>query len=249
MFRKASPLRVLADPLVDHRPELGIVLAKRDGQTAAGAHGGVVVDREAGEHLAPELGQIVVHDRNRGKARVDHLENVIVFEHVGSLVDRHRGLAPCLQADVQFREAVVIDAVFSHEHRLAGQVVDRGDRRRARSGDHHFIHVGAGRLRESRNHLQFWPHRHHGRDHVDGAFQEGRPQHVARHRHHHHVQFEIAGLQLLVQIVLERLERLVGQPALLPLVDEVVGAVERHAHANRAALHHLVEVAGERLVE
>ena len=202
----------------------------------------------SGEHLAPELGQIVVHDGDRGEAGVDHLEHVIVFEHVGGLVDHHGRLAARLQLLVQAGEALVIDARLSDEHLLAGQIVHRGDRRRSWPGDHHFAHVGARRLREGDELLQLGPDGHHGRDHVDLAAREGRVQLIARHRHDHHVHLEVAGLQVRVQIVLEQLQRLVGHPTLLPLVDEVVRAVERHGHANRATLDHLVEVAGERLV-
>ena len=55
------------------------------------------VHRDAGEHLAPELGQIVVHDGDRREAGVDHLEHVVVFEHVGRLVDHDRRLAARFQ--------------------------------------------------------------------------------------------------------------------------------------------------------
>ena len=71
---------------------------------------------------------------------------------------------------------------------------------------------------------------------------------IARHRDHHHVNLEFAGLQVLVQIVLEDLQPLVGQAALLPFVDEVVRAVERDGHADCATLHQFVEVAGERRI-
>ena len=51
-----------------------------------------------------------------------------------------------------------------------------------------------------------------------------------------------------VEVVLERFHRLVGETALLPLVDEVMRSIERHGHANVAPLDHLVEVTGKRLV-
>ena len=92
---------MLPEPRVDDLSELGILLAKRDGQVAAGPHGDVRVHRDVGEHLAPELGQVVVHDGDRGEAGVDHLEHVIVFEDVGRLVDHHRRLAARLQLLVQ----------------------------------------------------------------------------------------------------------------------------------------------------
>ena len=239
---------MLAEPSVDSLPELGIVLAKGDGQAAAGAHGDVFVNRDAGEHLAPELGQVVVHDRDRGDAGVDHLEDIVVFEHVGSFVDDHDGLAACFQLRVQLDDAVVIGARRPDEHRLAGQIVDRGNRRRSRPGDDHLAHVGARRLGEGGNRLQFGPDRHHRRDHVHLALQEGWSQQIARHGHDDHMHFEVARLEVRVQIGLEQLEGFERQPALLPPVDEVVRAVERHADAKRAALDDLVEVSGERLV-
>ena len=110
VFRKASPFPCFRIHVVDGLAELGILLAKRDGQAAAGAHGDVFVHGDAGEHLAPELGQIVVHDGDRGEAGVDHLEHVIVFEDVGGLVDHHGRLAARFQLLVQLGEALVIDA-------------------------------------------------------------------------------------------------------------------------------------------
>ena len=89
VFRKASPFTVLPDPLVDGLPELGVLLAKRDRQPAAGAHGDVLVNRDAGEHLAPELGQVIVYNRDRNEAGIDHLEHIVVFEHVRGFVDHH----------------------------------------------------------------------------------------------------------------------------------------------------------------
>ena len=65
-----------------------------------------LVHLDAGEHLAPELGQIVVHDGNRGEAGVDHLEDVVVFEHVGRLVDDDGRLAARFQLLVQAGRAI-----------------------------------------------------------------------------------------------------------------------------------------------
>ena len=58
---------------------------------------------------------------------------------------------------------------------------------------------------------------------------------IARHRHDDDVHLEVAGLQVRVQIVLERFQRLVRQAPLLPLVDEVVRAVEGHARRESRA--------------
>ncbi len=90
---EAVALAVPCEPRVDGLAELGILLAKRDGQVAAGPHRDVRVHLEIGEHLAPELGQIVVHDGDRREAGVDHLEHVIVFEDGGGLHEHDWRLA------------------------------------------------------------------------------------------------------------------------------------------------------------
>src|SRR6185436_16573567 len=77
---KGVTLLVLPEPVVDGLAELWVVFAKRDGQAATGTHGDVFVNGDAGEHLPPELGQIVVHDRDRNEPGVDHFEDVVVFE-------------------------------------------------------------------------------------------------------------------------------------------------------------------------
>ena len=77
------------------------------------------------------------------------------------------------------------------------------------------VRVGSEKAASSSS---FGPDGHHRRDHVDLAVREGGIQLIARHRHDHHVHLEVAGLQLRVQIVLERLQRLVRQiPRSCPL--------------------------------
>ena len=203
---------------------------------------------DAGKHFAPELGQIVVDDGDWREAGVDHLEHVIVLEDGGGFDEHGRRLAARLQLLVQLDEALFIDAPLADEHLLAGEIVRRGDRWRAWPGDHNFAHIGTRRLREGRELLQLGSDGHHGRDHVHLAAREGRVQLIARHRHDHHVDLEVAGLQVRVQIVLELLQGLVRQPPFLPLVNEVVRAVERYGGANRATLDQGIEVAGKRLV-
>ena len=158
------------------------------------------------------------------------------------------GGLPCsLNLAFRLLRALGVDAPLADEHLLAGQIVHGGNRRRARAGDHHFVDIGAGRVREGDEFLALGRDGHHRGDHVDQAADEGRVELVALHRHQHHVHLEVPGLQVLVELALEQLRPLVGDPALLPLVDEVVRAVEGHADADRAPLDHLVEVASERL--
>ena len=166
---EAVPLAVLPQPLVDLLTQLGIVLAERDGQHAAGAHRNVAVHVEIGEHLLPEAGQIVVDDGDRRETGIDHLEHVIVLENIGGLVNHHGRLAARGELLVQPDEAVVIGAQLANEHLAAGQVVHGGDRRRTGPGDHDLTHVGAGRLREGHELLELGPDGLHGRHHVDRA--------------------------------------------------------------------------------
>ena len=95
------------------------------------------------------------------------------------------------------------------------------------------VRVGSEKAHER---LQLGRDGHHRGDHVHFAAYEGGVQLIARDWHDHDVDLEVAGLQVRVQIVLEQLQRLVGNPPLLPLVDEVVRAVEGHGHANHATL-------------
>ena len=240
---------VLLDPRVDQIPKLRTLFAERHRQLTAGPHGDIAVHRDVLEHRAPEFGQIVVHDCDRCEAGVHHLEHVIVFEDIGSDRDRDRRLAARLQLRVQGRETVVVDAPLADEHLLAGQIVNSLDRRRSWPGDDDFVDAAARRHREGDEFFPLGGHGHHGRDHVHRAARESGVELLARHRQDDHVDLEVAGLQVRVEIVLEQLQRLVRQSALLPLVDEVVRAVERHGYADRAALDHLVEVAGERLLQ
>ena len=73
---------------------------------------------------------------------------------------------------------------------------------------------------------------------------ERQTQLVARHRHEHDVHAQVPCLMFLVQDLLELLERVVGDPALLPLVDEVVRLRVGRQHADPAPLDHPVEIPG-----
>jgi hypothetical protein len=60
---------------------------------------------------------------------------------------------------------------------------------------------------------------------------------------------QIARLENGVQPILEVLKVVVRSAALETVVDEIVGPVVRDAGANQPAFDHLVEVAGEPLME
>ena len=160
---------MLPQPLVDLLTQSGIVLAERNGQHSVGAHRDVAVHVEIGEHLLPEVGQIVVDDGDRRETGIDHLEHVIVLEDVGGLVNHHGRPAARDELLVQPGEALVIGAHLANEHLATGQVVHGGDRRRTRPGDHDLTHVGACRLREGHDLLELGPDGLHGGHHVDRA--------------------------------------------------------------------------------
>ncbi len=67
---------------------------------------------------------------------------------VGASTNTAGGLPARHQLLVQLDEALLINAPFADEHLLAGKIVQRGDGRRAWSGDDYFADVRARRLRE-----------------------------------------------------------------------------------------------------
>ena len=79
--------------------------------------------------------------------------------------------------------------------------------------------------------------------------QEPRDELVARHRDRDDVHGHDLVAELLVQLLLEGLDRLVGDPDLAAAVDEVEDRVLHGEHADDPPLHHAVEVALERLHE
>lgn len=70
---------------------------------------------------------------------------------------------------------------------------------------------------------------------------------VARHWHEDDVELERVRAELLVEVVLERLEQFIGKPVLVPPVQEVEGPAVHDQRAQHPALLHAVPVAGEGL--
>ena len=69
VFRKASPFWCFRIQLLTASRSLGLSLRKATAKAATGSHGNVFVNGDPGEHLSPELGQVVVHDRDRRRDR------------------------------------------------------------------------------------------------------------------------------------------------------------------------------------
>ena len=151
---------------------------------------------------------------------------------------------------VQRDQALPGAAVLAGVDVLPGQVVDRGDRRGARTGHDHLADVGAGGIGEVHDRLQLRPDDDLGHHAVDLALRQRRGQQVAWQRHEDDADLRrVRRLELLVQLLLERLPQLVGRASLHAVVHEVERAIEGGAHADEPALRHLVEVAGEPLVQ
>ncbi len=187
-------------------------------------------------------------DHDRDEPGAGHLEQVVVLEVPRDLPDGHRRPALRLQVGIQRDQALPDAAVLAGVDVLPRKVVDRGDLGGARAGHHDLAHVRASGPREIHDRLQLRPDddlRHRA---VDLACRQRRAQLVARHRHERDGDLRrTRPLELLVEVILERLPQLVGHAPLLALVHEVEGAIEGAADADHPARHHLVEVAGERL--
>jgi hypothetical protein len=79
---------------------------------------------------------------------------------------------------------------------------------------------------------------------VAAAVEESLDHVPARHGHEHDVEGQGALRPLLVVVLLEEREAVVGEAALRPLVDEIERLRIRHEHPHPPALDHAVEVAG-----
>ena len=205
----------------------------------------VGMDRHVLENLLPVLRQVVVHDGRGNEARVHHFHQVVVLEALGRLLDCDGGFAFRLQRPVQRLQARMVAGRLADEDFLPGQVIQRGDGRRARGCDKDLVHVLPRRIGEVHDFLPLGRDCQLGDDHVDLTRLERRNQHVPRHRDGDDVDLQIAGLQFLVQLLFEEGQVFVGESPLDTFVDEVERAVERYRGPDQPALDHLVEVSGE----
>ena len=132
-------------------------------------------------------------------------------------------------------------------HLVAGEVVERGERRRRRPGDHDLDHRLVGRDREIDALRALRSDGEVGDSEVTGALQQSRQQLLARGRQRDHGNWPGLQLVLLVEVDLEVLERVRHQAALRALVVEEQRPRVRHQHPYHAPLEHAVEVAAPRL--
>ena len=78
---------VLLEKGVHRRLELGTVLAHGPGNATTLAENDVVAHPDVLEHVFPEFGLVVVHNRPGQQAGVDHLDQVIVFQGTRERLD------------------------------------------------------------------------------------------------------------------------------------------------------------------
>ena len=231
----------------DELVELGLqertVLAHRPGDLGVRAQDDVRVKLQLGQHLGPELRQVVVHDDVLDEPGVGHLEQVLVLEVVRREPNPRRLLAALGQVGVQLLDALVVDRSLPNEDFLVGKIVHGGDRRGIRTRDDDLGDVRRGRFREVHLLQALGGHRQGGRRDVPAPVEEGRRQLVAADRDEGDEDPQVAGLVLLVELVLEHLEGFVGDAAGRALVDEVVRLVVHDQDADVPALLQGVEVA------
>ena len=112
-------LTVRFEPRIDCRAERRVLPAHGHCQVGSRPDGHVLVHLEGRKHPCPELSKVIVHDDDGHEPPVDHLEQVVVFEHLGCGRDDDRRPAAGGQVSVQAFEAFEVAAAPPDEHRLS----------------------------------------------------------------------------------------------------------------------------------
>ena len=205
--------------------------------------------RQIGQDLGPQRRQVVVGHGDAVEPGAHHLEHVLGLQRLVDGADAHRCLALALEPRVEQLQALPVAARRPHPDFLPREIVESGESRARRTGDHDLLDSGHGRLREVDD---LSPLRGDGdgadRD-VGVAVGQAFEQIAAGDRHDHDLDRQRAGLVLLVEVLLEELERLVGLSMLRGGVDEVLRVVVGDDGADDPALAQLVEVFRQLLVE
>ncbi len=204
---------------------------------------------QAGEDLQVEIGHELVHHRCRNEPRVDHLQNVAVLEHLLGREDGDGRLACGLEARVEPPQVLGVAARKTDVDLLARQVLEAGHRGSGGAGDQHLPHAAHEGIREVHLLLPLGRDGELGGGDVALAGEQARNELVARHRDRDDVDRDDLLAELLVELLLEGLDRLVGDPDLAPLVDKVEDRVLHGQDPDDPPLEHAVEVATERLDE
>ena len=237
-------LRVPVDKRVQLLHQLRAVLSDHHGRFAVRADRRSRVDGQIGEDLFPQLRDLVVDDRHRRQARVDHLEDVFVGEDFRSRIQLHGRLAGLGELLVEQLHVLGRDVRLTHVDFFAAEIFDALDRRDAGSGDDDRRNARPCRLGEIDRLLPPGGRELSGRHDVASAIQKCRDQLVVCHRDEDHVHANVLVRVLLVQISLEDLKRFVDGAALRAFIDEVIRLRVGREHSDEPALDHRVEIAG-----
>ena len=190
---------------------------------------------------------LVDHD-DGDETGVHHLEQVLVLEQLVGEGQLRRRASRQTEAIVQADEALVVAARLPDDDLFAAQVVDGLELRFVRAGRPgdddlvHSGHEGLGEVHElsARVGNSDVPDR-------DVAIALGEPgdQLFTPDRNDDDEDAQVSGRELLVQLLLELLQGLVGEPALLAADEEVVRLAVGNECAHHASFDHRVDVALE----
>ncbi len=255
--RPASVLQVtIEDDIAHHRAaailrhegvegflQLGAVLANRPGNLPIRPQRDRRLRTDVGEDLLPEIRRIAVDHGGVDQSGIHHLENVLVLQILLRQHDVDRFLARCRQSRVQRGETFVIAARAAYVHAAAGELLDRGGRRHLRRGHQQFADVFRGGRGEVD---QLHALRRHGEPaggDVAGARGQRRQQLIAGNGNEDHANRARLVLVRGIEIFLELHAEVVGDAALLSLVDEIESLAVHHQHAHGAFFQQRRQVA------
>src|SRR5262249_19739149 len=134
----------LADTVSGEEPverclQLRASLANHPSDVAALVNDDVFVKANPVEDLTPERGDVSVDDYDFDQTRVQHFEEVLVFEYLGRGAENDLGLAALRELTVQPDQVLVVAARLADEDLLAGQILDAGYRGRLWPSDYDFV--------------------------------------------------------------------------------------------------------------
>ena len=202
------------------------------------------MDDEAVDDLRPERHLVAVdHDRRQQPDR-DHLQQILVLQVLVGGGDLDLVLAGRPALPVELGQVLVIAGGPPDVDRgLGREPVEARNLAGRRTGHQQLADPGQQRVGEIDQRPPFRRDRQIGGGDVAAAFDQRRQELVARHRDDHHLNVVFLA-QRLIDVLLERLEEVVGDAPLLGTVEEVHGLAENGEHADRLPLDHLVEIGG-----
>ena len=186
---------------------------------------------------------MAVHHGHREEPGIDHLEQVLVLQVLVGRPHPDLRLAGLAERGVQAPQALVVTAGGADADLLPAEIVEALEGRGGRPGDDQLAHV----RQEGRGEVHLLPAL--GRDgevgggDVTPAAEEPREELVPAHRDDDDAHLDGLAPELLVDVALERLERVVRDSLLPAAVDEVEGLAVDDQRPDLAALGHPVEVA------